>query len=137
MMLFLGVSLLALVPFSHLALARRPEGRPPAKVAICHISDVAARAVLDADGEPVLDDDGNPVTEEVFLGEVIRVAAPAVAAHCAHGDHTSGLEELAVGDACERLVGSDATCGDDETAAVDPPWYPLGEEEEEEEEEEE
>ena len=76
MMLFLGVSLLALVPFSHLALARRPEGRPPAKVAICHISDVAARAVLDDDGEPVLDDDGNQIYDDkeisIVDGRVFR-----------------------------------------------------------------
>ena len=128
-----GVAMVALVPLSHLVLAKKPDSTPPAKVLICHISDVEARGVVDDNGDPVLDDDGNPVTEDVFIGEVISVASPAQNVHCAHGDHTSGLgDDPQVGDACERVVGSAATCGDAD--AVDPKWYPLGDDDDAEEE---
>jgi len=62
--------LLAAIPLSHVAAAKKPE-----KVAICHINSANDVVVLD---------DGTVIT----YGRVIEVSEKAIEAHEAHGDST-------------------------------------------------
>ena len=101
--LAVAASVVAL-PFSHLALAKAkgPKG-PPIKQNVCHITEV-------------VEEGGNPVRAE---GHVIRVARPAVTAHCSHhnydftGQDSAQLDNACPGDFCQDILKEDADDGGD------------------------
>ncbi|MEX1027371.1 MAG: hypothetical protein WD049_05100 [Candidatus Paceibacterota bacterium] len=98
------VASLAALPFSHLVLAGPGNGGGKEKVKLCHITGQPAQPC-------VVDRVGNP-SGNCLVGHVIEVGAPAVEAHCNHGDHLNINPAFEKGDDCERPVEwtVDANC---------------------------